>query len=589
MPRSQPVGEVDVVDGVRDLHSRLEDLRALVPELGGILSADDPDTTCRTLLGLLEQKQRQLIQGNIRLTGLRELTESLLREPDEERVLRTISLYIAHAYALPEVAALTRSENGGLRGYRSRGDGRGLCESICWSGDNLKGTAWERAMMGETIVHGEDAGPAGTPPPLPLILPLVSGGQQGGDAESIASQKDGNRVLGILALRPSPASGGGAGDPLEIQQIAFQAATLFESVRQQRRALREMRFRECLLEAMSNGLIACDRQGRVTAINRAAIDLVGLDRASLVGRPLSGMQSRAPQLVKLLNEALAGEGAIETQEAWVLSAEGRIPVGVSVVRFAEGEEDAGGLVATIADLRPVRAMEAEMRRLDRLAALGRFASSVAHEIRNPLAAIGTGVDYLGQLVPPEKSAEIAMLRGEIGRLDRIVRDLLEPARARPLEITGTRISNLVQRACRATEPLARERQVRFAIRPPVSESLTPSLIEIDAERMLQVMVNLVRNAIEASPAGMAVEIGWVVENGGPQEFARLWVRDSGGGISAEDIGRIFEPFYSTKNGGTGLGLYVSHTVVEQHGGKLTAESAEGGGALMTVTLPTRHN
>jgi two-component system sensor histidine kinase HydH len=108
---------------------------------------------------------------------------------------------------------------------------------------------------------------------------------------------------------------------------------------------------------------------------------------------------------------------------------------------------------------------------------------------------------------------------------------------------------------------------------------------VDGDRLLQVLVNLVRNAVEASQTGGEVEIGWDEEEG-QEGMQRLWVRDHGIGIAPEHLEHLFEPFYSTKSGGTGLGLYVSHSVVEQHGGKLQVESTPECGTKVTIRLPS---
>ncbi|MDM7915078.1 MAG: ATP-binding protein, partial [Candidatus Eisenbacteria bacterium] len=395
----------------------------------------------------------------------------------------------------------------------------------------------------------------------------------------------GSPILGLLGLRPDEVTGAGT-DPLEVEQIAFQAATLLESVRHQQRNARERRFRECLLEAMGDGLLATDGSGRITALNRTAQALLAVERDSLLGEPIEKLADAAPQLVASCRQSLASGHGVEHEEILLATGRQRIPASLSIVPLGEVGESGGGIVVTLSDLRPVRAMEQEMRRLDRLAALGRFASAVAHEIRNPLAAIGAGVDFLATHVPETQHDDLNLLRGEIQRLDRIVRDLLEPARRQPLEKVPMEAAKLVQRSCQAVEPLARERGVRFSVRPPLEETLQPARVAVDADRMVQVLVNLVRNATEASPAGAEVEIGWRRQQGEPSTILQIWIEDRGCGIAPEHLPHIFEPFYSTKSGGTGLGLYVSHGLVEQHGGELRVEPVASGGTRMVLDLPS---
>ncbi len=390
--------------------------------------------------------------------------------------------------------------------------------------------------------------------------------------------------MGLLALRHDPGTGSRS-DPLQTDQLAFQAATLLESVRHHRRIARERRFRECLLEAMEDGLLATDGAGTLTAANRAALMLLGEERESVLGRPLEKLQTKSPQLVAQCRAAIAQQTRVTQQEATVNGKKERIPISVSVVPLGDGGEDAGGIVVTFSDLRPLRAMEQEVRRLDRLAALGRFASSVAHEIRNPLAAIGAGVEFLSGSIPADKHGDLAFVRAEIGRLDRIVCDLLEPARTQPLVREKVPVGKLVQRACQAVEPQARAKGVRFGLHTPAEEAVRAGSIEVDADRMLQVLVNVIRNAIEASPGGDSIAIGWRHDRRDKESLTSLWIEDRGPGIPAEHLAHIFEPFYSTKPTGTGLGLYVSRGVVELHGGSMQIESAATGGTRVTVTIP----
>ena len=585
MPSSNQSAAHPEPDGAGGLRARLDDLRALIPELPAWGGPEGSPALCLGLLDLLERKQRHLIQDNVRLVALRELTESLLRDPEEERVLRTVSLYLQQAHGLSEVMVLARGEAGGLRGYRARSGVSGICEAVRWSAETIRGTAWERALDGESVYQAlEEEQPAGAPTPLPILLPIRTTDSERPVGDDPPESAGPSRTTGLLAIRPNERTGAGS-DPLESEQLAFQVATLLESVRHQQGKIRDRKFRECLMEAMEDGLLAVDGAATITAANRAALGLLGVETGSLVGRPLSALAERSRSLVEVCGASLRDQAARRHQEIWIGRSGSGIPVNLSVIPLGESVEEAGGIVVTFSDLRPLRAMEEELRRLDRLAALGRFATAVAHEIRNPLAAIGAGVDFLAADLSEEKREDLKLLRSEIARLDRIVSDLLEPARTQPLQLRTTPAQRLVQRACQTVEPLARERRVRYDVRSPAEEALRPTTLEIDPNRMLQVLVNLLRNAVEASPPDQAVVIGWERSRDGDAARKRVWVRDHGPGIPEKDLEHLFEPFFSTKAGGTGLGLYVSNSVVEQHRGRLRVETAPGGGTRVTIDLP----
>ncbi|MBM3285739.1 MAG: PAS domain S-box protein [Candidatus Eisenbacteria bacterium] len=562
------------------LRARLDDLRALIPEVPLLAPHGDAEMVLWPILELLEKKQRRLIEEDVRLAALRELTETLLRQPEEERTLRTVTLYLRHAYALAEVLLLTRRDDGRLQGYRARSGDGPHCEAVAWPEELLRGTAWESALGGETVRGAARSGTVGAPPCLPLILPLRSGARNGERDEALSHEEGG--VIGVLAVRPAHDSGAGE-DPFDLAELGFQTATLLDSVRQSRRSRQEQEFRECLLEAMGDGLLATDGNGRVNAANPAALSMLGLKAADVLGRQVEDLGGRAPALVRHCLQGLAKRERITQAEAGIASEGEKVPVSVTVVPLNGDDGAQGGIVATFSDLRPIRTMEAEVRRLDRLAALGRFAGSVAHEIRNPLAAIGAGVEFLSRALPAENQGDLKFVQAEIARLDRIVRDLLEPSRNQPLQRTRIRVEDLILRARQAVEPALRERNLSLIVEPRRAAD-GEAEIDVDVDRLLQVLVNLLVNAAEASRPGGRIEVGWEKDpGGGPSTL--LWIQDGGAGIPPEHLAHIFEPFYSTKPTGTGLGLYVCRGIVGQHGGEIDIASEQGRGTRVTLRLP----
>jgi signal transduction histidine kinase len=230
----------------------------------------------------------------------------------------------------------------------------------------------------------------------------------------------------------------------------------------------------------------------------------------------------------------------------------------------------------------IRAMEDEIRHLDTLAAIGRFASAMAHEIRNPLGGISAGVGFLARSELSEEHREnLEVIQGEIARLDGIIRNLLSVARPRELLLAPVQPQELVNRAVSSLERWARERQVRVLVK---AEEHGP--VYVDWDMMQQVLVNLLKNAIEASPSPGIVNVALTEPpNASGKGGIRITVTDHGPGVDPEDMPRLFEPFFSRKAQGTGLGLYVCHSFVQRHGGDLTVERAESGGARFEIRLP----
>jgi signal transduction histidine kinase len=217
----------------------------------------------------------------------------------------------------------------------------------------------------------------------------------------------------------------------------------------------------------------------------------------------------------------------------------------------------------------------ELAQRDRLAALGRVAAGVAHEVRNPLASIKLRVD-LGRLKPdtPEQLArELASVSDEITRLDRLVADLLVVAGRRAFSRTPTSLGQLVEKRAGLLAPWAAERQVRIETTGTATSSL-------DADAVARAVDNLVRNAVEASPEGATVEVEVREDDKG----AQVRVKDHGRGVDDARVPELFEPFFTTKPDGTGLGLALSRAIAASHGGTLRY-ARDGGVTCFELSFP----
>jgi signal transduction histidine kinase len=202
-------------------------------------------------------------------------------------------------------------------------------------------------------------------------------------------------------------------------------------------------------------------------------------------------------------------------------------------------------------------------------------AGIAHEIRNPLG----GMDLFTGLLSEElegrpEAAHVARVRAELANLERVVEEFLDFARARPLDVAPFDLAALGAEVADLALPLANERGVRIAVEGGGDA-------RADRDKLRGALLNLVRNAVEASPPGAAVEIA----ARGDGERAELEVRDRGPGLTPEAQAKLFRPFFTTKEKGTGLGLALAKKVVEAHGNALAIEAREGGGTVARVALP----
>jgi two-component system sensor histidine kinase PilS (NtrC family) len=243
-------------------------------------------------------------------------------------------------------------------------------------------------------------------------------------------------------------------------------------------------------------------------------------------------------------------------------------------------------------------MERELRRSEKLAAIGQLSASIAHEVRNPLAAISGSIQVLGRRTPalagdPEAARLMEIVLRETDRLNALITDFLHYARPAPRRVTEIVLADAVDELLRMFE----------SVRPAgvsVSTSLEPGLrLRADPEQLHQVLWNLVLNAAQAMEKGGRLEIRAGRSEGPSQEaplarrneeqaqqdWVEIAVADEGIGIPMDALDRIFDPFFTTKRGGSGLGLAIVHRIVEQHGGSLRVESTLGVGTTIRVRLP----
>lgn len=235
-------------------------------------------------------------------------------------------------------------------------------------------------------------------------------------------------------------------------------------------------------------------------------------------------------------------------------------------------------------LQKMRELEEHLHRTERLSSLGHLAAGVAHEIRNPLNAIGLGIQRLRrEFVPQESSSQeqylsfTEMIHREVKRVNAIIEDFLGLSRPFHLDLHLSSLEELLQHILLLFEEEARSRGLRMETQCP---SDLP-LLEIDAPRLTQALVNIMKNGIEAMKSGGVLR----VEVRDHKDRVEIVITDTGEGIAKDQMGKIFDYYYTTKEKGAGLGLPIAHRIIEAHGGQMEVESEPGSGTRVRLTLP----
>src|SRR6266850_1283383 len=332
-------------------------------------------------------------------------------------------------------------------------------------------------------------------------------------------------------------------------------------------------FTDLVFHSVGTGLIALDGEQRVTALNQAAERITGVGAHAAVGRPWSVFGAG------LALETIEPEiDTPDARPAWrelVLhrSSGDDVPVRMTFSALRAGDGRRVGLIAACEDLSAIRAMEARMRAADRLASLGRMAANIAHEIRNPLASLSGAVEVLAAGAPDETRERLGQIvLKETERLNAIIREFLEYARPAPLNRATVNVAEIVDEVLVLLEHRAAPGTLKIVREFPAALPWS-----LDRQQFRQVVWNLCLNALQAMPDGGELRVSVAAARG----RLLLRVTDTGEGIGGDDLAHIFEPFYSTKAAGTGLGLALVHRVVQDHGGEIDVQSRAGVGAVFT--------
>ncbi|MGA2748185.1 MAG: ATP-binding protein [Verrucomicrobiota bacterium] len=357
------------------------------------------------------------------------------------------------------------------------------------------------------------------------------------------------------------------------------------------RLARERHFLETLFNAIEDGVLVVDENGRVLYLNQAVTSLLGWAAEEAEGRPVGDL---LPELDWEKLSGIRGVGPrVRHHEIEVTYPQPRF-LRVSAAPLDGEAKGKTGMALILHDATEAREKTFEAIESERIHSLTLLAASVAHEIGNPLNALHIHLQLLtrevrklrqpeGETAGPEIARKLEqyldVARGEITRLDYIVTQFLQAIRPSPPQLAPGSLNDVARETLELLRPELENRGL--TVKEKLARRLP--LLPLDAGQMKQVLVNLIKNAMQAMTRGGAL----TVQTGVAGDCAWVSVGDTGGGIPQDRINHIFEPFYTTKKKGTGLGLMIVQRIVRQHGGHIELESHVGEGTTFRIRLPFR--
>jgi len=405
-------------------------------------------------------------------------------------------------------------------------------------------------------------------------------------------------VLAQLTVRPIRAIVGQVdrirrGEPLEatpvalggdeFQELSSQLTRLGRELQADRLStLSEKAHLQGVVDQLEDGVIFLNPERHILFFNRAAETVVGLPLERTVGLPIHEVLDPAHPLLPFVDQVLVGSAGIRNATV-VLPHDGRDKEFLVSAFHMEDAHRVMGVAVLLKDLESIKTVQSLVSYSAKLAALGRLTSGVAHEVKNPLNAMMIHVELLKERLEDsgvDVKQSLEVIGSEIRRLDRVVQGFLKFMRPQELTLKPVDLNAMLQSVCALLEAESLSHGVRFVLE---LDAALPA-VSADEELLRQAFINIVQNAVQAMPSGGAVRIRTRPEE---VDWVRVTVTDQGVGIAPEDVDKIFKLYYTSKPGGSGIGLSVVYRIVQLHDGTVEAKSEPGRGTAVIVRLPVR--
>ena len=386
------------------------------------------------------------------------------------------------------------------------------------------------------------------------------------------------RVIGVLFVGNKEVGPFTEQDVVRLRAFAHHAAVALENARLLRETRNAKEYLENLIASSVDAIVTVDQLGRITFVSKGGQRMFGYDDGELIGRPVRALWACGSRDFRTFRTRLLRAGRVENYETELTMGTGaRLVVNISASFLSGAAGEVSAVLAVVKDVTSLRRLHEQIVRSERLAAAGLLAAGVAHEVGNPLTCISSLAQFLLARAPDPAIREgLESIEVHVERISRIVQDLTRLTRPAPATLREASVGNLVDTAVNLARhnPAVRRMKMDSAVDPALPA------VRVAPDHLVQVFLNLILNAAD-SGGNLTIR---AARTGGA---IRVIFDDTGCGMTAEEMRRLFDPFHSTKDNERhlGLGLFVSHEIVRQHGGDLLVASEPGVGSTVTVVLP----
>jgi PAS domain S-box-containing protein len=341
-------------------------------------------------------------------------------------------------------------------------------------------------------------------------------------------------------------------------------------VQAEERAGRIEAYSENILQSIPSGVISIDNDMRIKSINHSAEHILGVSLQEAIGLNFVDVFGRQ------IGSLLQGQKSIARAEYPYTTRDGRhLWLGITTSQLKNRAGEVIGMLFIFTDLTDIKALQEEIKLKERLSQLGEMSAGIAHELRNSMSVISGYARLLSRSIDDTHRSSVESILSEIKGMDRIISELLSFAKPTILSRTTVDLNKLVEETVRATACI--KNSIKLSIKTANNLS-----VEADETLLRQAITNLIVNAVDSMPEGGMLE----VETSLHGEMAIIRIKDTGKGIADDIKDKIFLPFFSTKEKGTGLGLALVQKIVVAHNGRVEFESKAGEGTVFKISLPS---